>query len=249
MFTDELPAELAAIEEFLTEGVVTSVHSTLKSGKEAATYLCRAGGELKRHRLLVAKVYHDRTRRNFKNDAIYNDGRIILAPGQVKRAISSRTEFGLAVDMSMWVNREFDALSDLHYAGVSVPEPFVCTDGAILMEYIGDESGAAPQLHAARLSIDEAQAAADRLLWDIETMLQNHRVHSDLSAFNILYWKGRPVIIDLPQVVDPRFNRHSRTLLLRDVENVAKHFRRYSVEIDAVRVVAEMWERYSGTRE
>ncbi len=249
MSTDELPVELAAMEEFLTEGVVTSVLSTLKSGKEAATYLCTAGGELKRHKLLVAKVYHDRTKRNFKNDAIYNDGRIILASGQVQRAIGSRTEFGLAVDMSMWVNREFDALSDLHYAGADVPEPFACTDGAILMEYIGDEDGAAPQLHAARLTAAEAEIAADRVLRNVEIMLFNHRVHGDLSAFNILYWQGRPVVIDLPQSVDPRMNKHARSLLLRDIENIAKHFRRYSVEIDAMRVVAELWEGYSGLRE
>lgn len=249
MSTEELPAELAAIEEFLTEGVVTSVLSTLKSGKEAATYLCVAGGELKRHRLLVAKVYHDRSRRNFKNDTIYNDGRIILAPGQVKRAIGARTEFGLAVDMSMWVNREFDALSDLHYAGADVPEPFACTDGAILMEYVGDESGAAPQLHTVRMSTAEAEVAADRVIRNVEIMLDNHRVHGDLSAFNILYWQGRPVVIDLPQSVDPRLNKNARSLLLRDVENVARHFRRSLVEIDARRVVAELWEGYSGTRE
>jgi RIO kinase 1 len=243
--TDELPAELAAMEEFLTAGVVTSVLSTLKSGKEAATYLCHAGGEFAAHRLIVAKVYHDRNRRNFKNDGIYNDGRVILASGQVKRAIGARTEFGLQVDMAMWVDREFDALSDLHYAGADVPEPCACTSGALLMEYIGDESGAAPQLQAAKLSREDAEIAADRLLRNIEIMLDNHRVHGDLSPFNVLYWKGRPVIIDLPQSVDPRQNRNARSLLLRDIENLAKYFRRQGVEIDAEREVANLWRRYT----
>lgn len=243
--TEELPAELAALDEFLADGMITSVLSTLKSGKEAATYLCRAGGELRKRRLVIAKVYHDRQKRNFKNDAIYNEGRVILAPGQVKRAISARTEFGLAVDMAMWVNREFEALSDLQYAGCDVPEPFAATNGAILMEYFGDEDGAAPQLQFADLDRASAEVAADRILWNIETMLDNHKIHGDLSAFNILYWRGRPVIIDLPQSVDPRQNRKSRDLLGRDLANVAKYFARHGVELDAERITARLWNRYT----
>lgn len=244
MDTDELPAELAALEEFLADGMITSVLSTLKSGKEAATYLCRAGGELRKHRFVVAKVYHDRQKRNFKNDAIYNDGRVILASGQVKRAIHSRTEFGLAVDMAMWVDREFDALSELHYAGCDVPEPFAATGGAILMEYLGDEDGAAPQLQFAHLDAQEWRAAADRVVWNIETMLDNHRIHGDLSAFNVLYWRGRPVIIDLPQCVDPRQNSKARGLLERDVANVAKFFSRHGVDLDAERISTRLWNQY-----
>lgn len=245
MSTEELPAELAALEEFLADGMITSVLSTLKSGKEAATYLCQAGGELRKKRLVVAKVYHDRTKRNFKNDAIYNEGRVILAAGQVQRAIHARTEFGLAVDMAMWVNREFDALSELHYAGADVPEPFAATDGAILMEYFGDEEGAAPQLQHARIDREEARAAADRITWNVETMLDNHKVHGDLSAFNILYWRGRPVIIDLPQSVDPRQNRKARGLLERDLGNVAKYFSRHGVEMDSQRIADRLWNRYT----
>ena len=244
LISEELPAELAAMEEFLTEGVVTSVLSTLKSGKEAATYLCRAGGELRKQKLLLAKVYHDRNRRNFKQDGIYNEGRVILN-GQVARAINARTEFGLNADMAMWVNREFEALSELHYAGADVPEPFAATDGAILMEYFGNEEGAAPQLQSARLNREEAEAAADRVLWNVELMLDNHRVHGDLSAFNVLYWQGRPVVIDLPQIVDPRQNPQARKLLDRDVANIAKYFQRYGMELNAGRIVDGLWERYT----
>ena len=67
----------AAMEEFLDEGLVTEVLSVIKSGKEAAAYLCR-GSRTLGHRYAVAKVYHDRTRRNFANDSVYAGGNSLM---------------------------------------------------------------------------------------------------------------------------------------------------------------------------
>jgi RIO kinase 1 len=239
---DDLPAELASVEEFFTHGMIDSIIATLKSGKEAATYLCTGGPRLG-HDYAVAKVYHDLDRRDFHNDTAYQDGRLILV-GQVRRAVEAGTEFGRKANLAMWVDHEFEALSVLQYAGAAVPEPFASTEGAILMEYIGDEDGAAPQLQHVRLTREESESALESLLETVTIFLANNHIHGDLSPFNVLYWKGRPVVIDLPQTVDPRFNRHARELLDRDMANMAKFFARRGVDFDARRWVNTAWQRW-----
>src|SRR4051812_48663075 len=202
-------ADVPAVEEFLNHGLIRGILGALKSGKEATTYLCRGGRDVGGSRYVVAKVYHDLQKRNFANDAAYQDGRLILN-GQVNRAVAKKTEFGKNANLAMWVDHEFETLSTLHYAGVDVPEPFVCNEQAILMEFIGEGGEAAPQLVHAELNAKQAHAVFDRLLWDIETMLGQNQVHGDLSAYNVLWDEGRqrPVIIDFPQSADPRFSGH-----------------------------------------
>jgi len=235
-------AEIPAIEPFLEQGYVTEVINPLKSGKEASAYLCRAGRRLGRA-LVVAKVYHDRERRNFANAAQYTEGRVILN-GQARRAVAKKTEMGRTIETAFWVDHEFEVLSNLHYTGCDVPEVFVCTEQAILMEYIGGEEGPAPQLQHAPIAQDEVPVLRDRLLGDIEQYLANDVVHGDLSAFNVLYRPGRLTVIDFPQAVDPRFNAHARRLLTRDLSNLAKYFARHGHGFDAEEHAAGLWERW-----
>ena len=62
-----------------------------------------------------------------------------------------------------------------------------------------------------------------------KSRLDRHRIHGDLSPFNILWWQGRPWIIDFPQAVDARMNANSYALLCRDVENVCRFFAKRDV--------------------
>ena len=70
-------------------------------------------------------------------------------------------------------------------------------------------------------------------------------VHGDLSAYNILLGDNGPVIIDLPQAIDPRFNNSARRLFERDVRNVAKFCSRSGARIDADGVIDELWRRFT----
>ena len=241
-----LTAEVPAVEEFLSEGLITDVISIIKSGKEASAYLCHAHRSLGA-KYVVAKVYHERSRRNFNNDGIYQEGRVILN-GQVRRAVAAKTETGRAFQAGMWVNHEYDQLCALYDAGAAVPEPFGCNDQAILMAYLGDVDEAAPQLQATTPSPDEARLWQDALLTDIETFMACNVVHADLSPFNVLVWQGRPWVIDLPQAVDPRFSPHGRTLLGRDLENLAKWFGRHGAGFDAERTATNLWWRWQNGR-
>jgi serine/threonine-protein kinase RIO1 len=63
-------------------------------------------------------------------------------------------------------------------------------------------------------------------------MLEVDVVHGDLSAFKVLWWRARPVIIDLSQAVDAITHPAARELLARDVDRTAAYLRRCGVAID-----------------
>lgn len=230
-----------ALEEFVSGQVITEVLQIIKSGKEATAYLCRAHPSLG-CRYAVAKLYHETERRNFANDALYQEGRLILN-ARTARAVAKKSSLGSAAAAAMWVDHEFEVLSALHYAGADVPEPFAANERAIVMSFAGVDA-AAPQLQHARVAPADAGRLFERLLWDVELFLANNVVHGDLSAFNVLYDGQRPVIIDFPQSVDPRFSRHAAALLERDLANLGRSFRRWGIEFDAKRHAQSLWQRW-----
>jgi len=236
---DEEVHEEDPLTALAATGVIREVVGPLRSGKEATVYVCEGdkGG------LVAAKLYHSRHRRDFRNAAAYDDGRQFLDE-RVARAVRGKSAFGREAEFGRWVYREWERLRQLHDVGVAVPRPIAVSERAIVMEYIGDSGGAAPQLRDVALSTPAAAAAFKWLMYDVELMLGANVVHGDLSPYNILWWQERAVIIDLPQAVDPRFNRNARGLLERDVSNVCAYFARARVTADAPRIARDMWRRF-----
>ncbi len=217
----------------------------MKSGKEATVYCCQAhpstGVEL-----LAAKVYRSRNNRGFKNDAIYQEGRLIL-DGHVRRAVQNKSRFGREAQFGIWIDYEFAALQALYKAGADIPKPYARSSSAILMEYLGDLQQAAPSLQGVELSRNEAYSAFDRLMRNIELWLANNYVHADLSAYNVLYWQNQVRIIDFPQAVDPRFNPNARTLLTRDIDNICRYIARYGLQRDSRAIADRLWRRFKNS--
>src|SRR5260221_3061289 len=181
----------AALDSFFAQGLITEVLYTVKSGKEATVYCCQAHPSTGA-KLLAAKVYRPRNNRSFKNDAVYQEGRVILE-GHVRRAIENKSRFGREAQFAMWVNYEFEALKALYQAGATIPRPFARAESAILMEYQGDRQHAAPALQHVELSRGEARQVFDQLMGNIELWLAHNYIHADLSAYNVLYWRGQTV--------------------------------------------------------
>ncbi len=231
-----------ALDHFLAEGMITDVLYPVKRGKEATIYCCLAhpstGAEL-----LAAKIYRPRNHRGFKNDAVYQEGRVITN-GQVRRAVQTKSRFGREVQFGMWVNHEYEVLKALSPVGADTPRPIARTQTAILMEYFGDHEKAAPSLGGSELSREQARATFDCLLSNIELWLAHNYIHGDLSAHNILYWQGQAKIIDFPQAVDPHFNSNALALLTRDVENVCHYIARYDLIYDGRRIAERLWHRF-----
>jgi RIO kinase 1 len=241
-----------ALQGFYADKLIDDVLRSIKGGKEANVYQCRAHPSTGVD-FLAAKVYRPRKHRSLKNDAIYREGRGVIGEEgksinsrdkRVGRAMQKMTHFGQELRIGSWIGHEYETLQLLGEAGVDVPRLYALGDGAILMEYVGNEDGAAPTLSDVALGFDEARPLFDRTMANIERMLACHRIHSDLSAFNILYWEGAITIIDFPQAVDPRINRHAEALLERDVTRVCQYFGRQGIEANASALSEDLWRRY-----
>ncbi len=229
-----------AFEPFLDEGLITKIVRPIKSGKEASVHLCRSDPSTTGERLVALKIYHPPDRREFRDEALYRDGEWIKER-RIRVAVEKKTAFGREVAGGIWVDREWETLRMLTEAGADVPRPIMRTDRAILMTYIGDEEDAAPQLRRYRSDDGETQELFRQVLRNVELFLYCNVIHGDLSPFNILVWEGQITVIDLPQAVDPRKNKHARGLLERDLVRVCEHFERSGVRTSSGRLTNDLW--------
>jgi RIO kinase 1 len=231
-----------ALEAFLDEGLIEEVLYLVKSGKEATVHCCRGGRPLGGG-LVAAKLYRAREQRSFRNDAVYQEGRVIL-DARARRAVAKKTRFGREAHEGLWLHHELEVLRTMHAAGLDVPQPLRTGENAILIEYFGDEESAAPPLANVDLHPRQARAVWERLLWNVEQFLALNWVHGDLSPYNVLYWNERAWIIDFPQAVDARVNRAASDLLFRDLANLCDYFAPHGIRADPERITRSLWGRY-----
>ncbi len=233
---------LSSLQGFHAKGLITDVVGVVKAGKEATVYRCVGpDGQAP----LAAKIYRPRMFRNLQNDTIYTDGRMPERDRRSRKAMDKKSRRGRSFRMESWIHFEFETQTRLFEAGVDVPEPLDTLGNAILMELIGDGAGAAPMLCDVDLDPAEARNQYERLMQNIELMLACDRVHADLSAYNVLYWKGRSVIIDFAQAVDARSGPDVLHLLSRDVDRLARYFARRGPALEPEGTALDLWSRYT----
>lgn len=223
---------------------------TLKSGKEAEVFLVERRFA-STSRLLAHKRYRPRypaagelrelgfgKATRYRGDAIYKAGWFL--PARDKRALMGGSRYGHQLAGRLWPMQEWTMLSRGWQAGASVPYPVERSEDGVLMEFIGDGDGAAPRLAQARLDSDEVASAWEQLLESLRALTAAGIVHADLSAYNLLWWKGQLVLIDLPQAVEFTTNTDAYDLLHRDLENVATWFSRRGIRVDVEGLYAEL---------
>ncbi|MCB9628779.1 MAG: hypothetical protein H6725_15515 [Sandaracinaceae bacterium] len=226
----------ASLLPLVDDGIIEEVVRPLMSGKEAQVYLVVAGGTER-----VAKVYKDAQHRSFKHRADYTEGRR-TRNSRDQRAVARRTKHGRSQDEAAWRSTEVDMIYRLRAAGVRVPEPYIFSDGVLVMEFITDAAGfAAPRLGDANLSRDEAVFVFEALMQEVIRMLCAGVVHGDLSDFNVLLGERGPVVIDFPQAMDAASNRNARNILIRDVDNLHNFLSRCSRDYRPKPFAQEMW--------
>jgi RIO kinase 1 len=233
------------LQGFADAGYITDVVNEVKSGKEATVYCCRAHPSTGRE-LVAAKVYAIDIAAHYRMSKLYADGRfrVYKPDSRQERAIKSGKHRGREMVFADWVGQEYANLCAFHAAGADVPAPIAQCGSGILMDYIGDASCPAPMLVGASLSAAEAQRLFDQAMRNIRIFLAKDRVHGDLSPYNMLLWKDRLVIIDLPQVVHARWNDEAFNVLKRDIENVLQFFSRRGVKASATELAIDLWTRY-----
>jgi RIO kinase 1 len=205
-------------------GLVDEVVSILATGKEADVYV-----GLWKEAPLALKVY-----------------RLHRTPHKKKAMI------GYSVDrMGLIAAKEFTVLEKAYRAGVPVPTPARRVDNMFTMRFLGDETSAS---RLKDLDLEEPERYAKQVLEIIEKLLDAFIVHADLSEYNLLLYRGRIFAIDFGQSVDlsSRTDRHRRfedakPLLRRDLENVARYFSRYDIEIDALAEYDRLTTKFENT--
>jgi RIO kinase 1 len=226
----------AGLQSLIDEGVIDEVMRPLKSGKEAAVYVVRAGDDIR-----CAKVYKDMAQRSFQQRVQYQEGRKVRGSREA-RAIGKASKYGRKQQETAWKNTEVEALYTLRDAGVRVPEPHGYFHGVLVMELVVDADGhSAPRLGEVELSHDQACGFHRFLVRQVVKMLCVGLIHGDLSEYNVLVAPDGPVIIDLPQVVSAAGNNAARTMLLRDVNNLTASLGRWAPELLDTWYAEEMW--------
>jgi len=210
----------------------------LKTGKESEVHLvARTGGG--RTVLLAEKRFKARQFRSFKNDFLYR-GSWEEGGRRESRAIAKATRFGHEVLHSRWIGNEWENLVHLHAAGVTVPPPVELLEDGYRMAFIGDGRVAAPRLSSVALDTPTAKRVWHELLEELAAMVAADRVHGDLSAYNVLWSRERPALIDFSQTVDVITHASARELLLRDIDALGGYFTRRGVRYDRDWVLARV---------
>lgn len=243
---------LESLRGFYEEKQITDVLSLARGGKEASVYRC-AGHESTGQRYLAAKVYRPRQFRSLSNDALYKEGRgIIAATGhefgkekeRIERAIGKKSAFGQQVAHTSWLMHECTAIRQMSAHGAAVPRVHATAENAILMDFIGDANRPAPALNEVALAADEVRPLFSEVMRNVKLLLNLGWIHGDLSAYNILYHAGAITLIDFPQVVAVAGNSQARAILSRDVERVCEYFATQGLERDPDRITDGLWRRF-----
>ncbi|MGH1502090.1 MAG: RIO1 family regulatory kinase/ATPase [Acidimicrobiales bacterium] len=225
----------------------------LKQGKEAQVDLVERTGVDGRSCLIARKRYLPRQVKEkgalealgvqrastFRHDVQYREGRQ-FRKSRDRRAVELGTTYGKRLMQDRWTGHEHEVMGTLWAAGLPVPYPIDYAEDVFDLEYLGDLDAAAPQLHAARLDADDLASAFDQLVDGLRIMVRAGWVHADLSAYNLLWWRGELWFIDFPQAIDLAANPQGLNLLHHDVENICAWFARRRHPCDAEAVFADL---------
>ncbi len=138
---------------------------------------------------------------------------------------------------------EFETMHRAWKGGARVPTPARRVEAMFSMRYLGDDDGPAPRLVDVRL--EDPEPVLQEILNGIETMARAGVVHTDLSAFNILFHDGHPWFIDFSETL--RVDRtgtapwvrltEATAMLGHGLNAIGKHFRKYRLTIETAPLV------------
>jgi len=210
---------LLTLGKLISDKIIDMMDFPISTGKEGNVF--RAITPKKK--FVAIKIYRTSTS-TFKHISDY-----IIGDPRFENFHKTRKDI-----VHVWTKKEFKNLERLKKIGVRAPKPILFADNVLVMQYIGDSRHAAPMLRD--VILENPQEIFDTIINYIFLMYKEAKlVHSDLSAFNILYFRKKPYIIDLGQGV---LLEHPRSLefLKRDIDNIVRYFKRYNIRADANKI-------------
>ena len=203
------------IYKFFTEGILNEVHGVVSAGKEARVYW----GKNKEGKDLAVKIY-------LTSSAEFKKGMFKYIEGDYRfKGVKHDTRSLIFA----WAQKEFRNLEQASRAGVSVPKPIAVKNNVLVMEFIGEDGVSAPSLKE-QLPVEPENTYRQLLMYMTRLYRKADLVHGDLSEYNIMMWKGEPVLFDMSQSV-PSSHPLAKSLLERDLTNVNRFFSRFGVKV------------------
>ena len=207
------------------------IFGIVSTGKESNVYYATSKDVSKTNDKtdLAIKIFRTRTL-DFKKIKFYIDGDIRFSKSGKKSHQIIQT----------WALKEYKNLLRAFENGINVPEPFLVKRNILIMEFIGEDGKAAPQLrHVKNLSNDEAQEISEQVFNQLALLwTKSNLVHGDLSAYNLLYFKDKIYFIDMGQSV---LTEHplAEAFLFRDIENLIYYFSEFEIDIQTPEEIFE----------
>ncbi len=205
---------LLAIYKLLNKGIVQTVESIVKEGKESVVLSAKD----KEKNWLALKVYR----------VEYCDFRSMwkYLVGDPRFFNIKKNRWAVVLN---WCKREFKNLKIAYKAKVSCPKPIAYYENVLVLEFIGENGIPAPRLVDLKLEKNVAKKIYDFLLKEVKKMFKAGLIHSDLSAFNVLIWK-KPYLIDFSQAV-PLEHVLAKEFLKRDIRNINLYFKKIGIKV------------------
>ncbi|TRO52682.1 serine protein kinase RIO [Candidatus Bathyarchaeota archaeon] len=203
------------IYQFLNSGVLYEVHGVVNAGKEARVYW----GKNKEGKDLAVKIY-------LTSSAEFKKGMLKYIEGDYRfKGVKHDTRSLIFT----WAQKEFRNLEQASRAKVRVPKPVAVKNNVLIMEFIGKDGVNAASLKEQKPR--DPEKVYEVLLNYLTRLYQKAElVHGDLSEYNIMMWKGKPVIFDVAQAV-PTSHPLAEFFLRRDLINLNKFFSRLGVKV------------------
>lgn len=218
---------LMTIYEFLNKGVIDQIYGVVKAGKEARIYW----GKDQEGKELAIKIY-------LTIAAEFKKGKLQYIEGDPR---FKRVKHDTRSLVFAWALKEFKNLQLAFQAKVRVPKPIAVKKNVLIMRFIGKNGDPAPELK--ELPPKNPEFIYTELLEYIKRLYQRvELVHGDVSEYNVMMWRGKPVLFDMSQAV---LISHpmAHTFLKRDLENLNRYFKKLGVKALSVdemyRIVTE----------
>jgi len=209
---------LMVIYDFLNRGTINEIYGVVKAGKESRVYW---GKDIERNELAI-KIYLTASAEFRKGILKY-----IEADPRFKGVRHDTRSLIFA-----WAQKEFKNLEQAMAAKVRVPKPIAVKNNVLVMEFIGKDGASAPSMK------EQTPRNPKRIYELLLTYLKKlyskaELVHGDLSEYNIMIWKGRPILFDMSQAV-PLAHPMADFLLHRDLTNLNKYFSKLGIKVPSV---------------
>ncbi|MCW4003978.1 MAG: serine protein kinase RIO [Candidatus Bathyarchaeota archaeon] len=210
--------------EMLNNGIFYELNGVVSSGKEARVYWATD----KEGKDLAVKIY-------LTSSAEFKKGMLKYIEGDPRFQGVKRDTRSL---ISAWAQKEFRNLKEATEAKVHVPQPIAVKSNVVVMEFLGKQGVTAPSLK------EQPPENPERVYRLIVTYLKRlyqkaQLVHGDLSEYNILMWKGKPVIFDMSQSVSVK-HPMADFMLRRDLTNLNRFFSRLNVKVIPIEELHDM---------